>query len=171
MINNVFIGTGSNLGAKIKNCRIAIQMVDSLPDCRVTAQSDFFRTAPVGVEGHDWYVNAVFSIETELPPQDLLTHLLKVEKELGRQRIQKWDPRTIDLDILLYGSQVIDDKELKVPHPLMHSRKFVLVPMAQLAPDLLHPVLGKSIAELLFDLSEGTDQTVSLYKEVPWSDC
>ena len=154
MSETTFIGVGSNLGDKLENCRKAIERVGEIPGCRVTGQSDFFRTSPVGVEGHDWYVNAAFSIEADISAYQLLKSLLAIEKDLGRIRSEKWDPRTIDLDILLYGRVVINEKYLTIPHPYMHLRKFVLLPMSQLIPGLVHPVLGKTIAELLGDLAD-----------------
>ena len=159
MGTTAFIGIGSNLGDKHANCLKSIDMVDDVPGCRVTAQSGFFRTDPVGVEGHDWYVNGVIALEAEIPVYQLLGSLLAIEADLGRERKKKWDPRIIDLDILLFGQDVTDEHDLIVPHPYMHLRKFVLVPMTQLVPDLIHPVLGKTMTELLNSLSE-EDQAV-----------
>ena len=154
MSKTAYIGIGSNLGNKLENCRRAIQLVGKISGCRLTAQSDFFRTAPVGVEGHDWYVNGVISLEAEIPVYALLKSLLAIEADLGRERKKKWDPRTIDLDILLFGQDVTDEQDLTVPHPYLHLRKFVLLPMTQLVPDLVHPVLGKTMSELLDSLPE-----------------
>ena len=154
MSKPAYIGIGSNVGDKLENCRSAIQMVGRISGCRLTAQSDFFRTAPVGVEGHDWYVNGVIVLEAEIPVYQLLKSLLAIEADLGRERKKKWDPRSIDLDILLFGQDVTDEQDLTVPHPYMHLRKFVLVPMTQLVPDLIHPILGKTMAELLDSLAE-----------------
>ena len=154
MSETAYIGVGSNLGDKPDNCRKAIDRVGKVSGCRLTGRSDFFRTSPVGVEGHEWYVNAVISIEADITAYQLLKSLLAIEADLGRKRKKKWDPRTIDLDILLYGQAVMDEKELTIPHPYMHLRKFVLLPMSQLIPDLVHPVLGKTMAELLGDLIE-----------------
>ena len=154
MGETTFIGVGSNLGDKLDNCRKAIDRVGGISGCRLTGQSDFFRTSPVGVEGHGWYVNAVISIESDITAHQLLKSLLAIETDLGRKRNHKWDPRTIDLDILLYGQVVMDVKDLTIPHPYMHLRKFVLLPMSQLITDLVHPVLGKTIVELLGDLAE-----------------
>jgi 2-amino-4-hydroxy-6-hydroxymethyldihydropteridine diphosphokinase len=150
----VYIGVGSNQGDKLANCRKAIEMVNCIPGSRVMAQSDFFQTEPVGVEGHDWYVNCAISVATQMRVHRLLRALLEIEAELKRERKKKWDPRTIDLDILLFGQEFIDNMELVVPHPRMHSRKFVLVPMCQLAPDLIHPLLGKTMRELLETLTD-----------------
>jgi len=154
MSKPAYIGIGSNIGDKLENCRNAIQMVGKISGCSLMAQSDFFRTAPVGVEGHDWYVNGVVSLEVDIPVYQLLKSLLAIEAGLGRERKKKWDPRTIDLDILIFGEDVMDEDDLTVPHPYMHLRKFVLVPMTQLVPDLIHPVLGKTMAELLARLPE-----------------
>lgn len=149
MSKTAYVGVGSNLGAKLSNCLKAIEMVDNIQGCRVMARSDFFRTDPVGVEGHDWYVNGAISLETDLSAHELLNNLLAIEANLGRKRNKKWEPRTIDLDILLFGQDVIDEKDLTIPHPLMHLRKFVLMPMVQLVPNLVHPVLGNTLEELL----------------------
>ncbi len=164
MSKTVYIGVGSNLGDKLENCLKAIERVDNLSGCRLTAQSDFFRTEPVGVEGHDWYVNGVISIEADIPAHQLLNSLLVIEAGLGRERKKKWDPRTIDLDVLLFGQDIIDENDLTIPHPFMHSRKFVLVPMVQLMPDLVHPIMGKTMIELLENLPE-EDQVVSPMEE------
>jgi 2-amino-4-hydroxy-6-hydroxymethyldihydropteridine diphosphokinase len=159
MTKTAYIGVGSNLGDKINNCLEAVVRIDEISGCRVTAQSDFYRTQPVGVEGQDWYVNGVIVLSSDIPAQDLLKGLLAIEVDMGRERKRKWDSRVIDLDILLFGAEVISEKGLQVPHPLMHLRRFVMVPMVSLAPDLVHPVLRKSMAELLVDSSE-KDQSV-----------
>jgi 2-amino-4-hydroxy-6-hydroxymethyldihydropteridine diphosphokinase len=159
MMKTAYIGVGSNLGDKINNCLEAVVRIDEISGCRVTAQSDFYRTQPVGVKGQDWYVNGVIVLSAEISAQDLLKGLLAIEVDMGRERKRKWDSRIIDLDILLFGEKVISEKGLQVPHPLMHLRRFVLAPMVSLAPDLVHPVLRKSMAELLVDSPE-KDQSV-----------
>ncbi|MEA2038405.1 MAG: 2-amino-4-hydroxy-6-hydroxymethyldihydropteridine diphosphokinase [Thermodesulfobacteriota bacterium] len=165
MTKTGYIGIGSNLGDKLNNCLKAIDLIDRTPGCSVEARSRFFRTEPVGVEGQDWYINCAISLSTRLSAQDLLKVLQAVEAGMGRERKDKWASRTIDLDILFFGESVIDRKALRVPHPLMHLRRFVLVPMAQLAPDLRHPVLGKTMVELL-DLLAGERQAVICLEEV-----
>ncbi len=165
MIKTAYIGIGSNLGDKPANCRKAIEMIDRIPECRLTARADLYQTAPVGVKGHDWYVNTAVSVDTGLAAVELLTALLDIETSLGRVRRYKWDPRTVDLDILLFGSDVVREKHLTIPHLLMHKRKFVLVPMAQLASNLPHPVLGRSMADLLGAISHEA-QCVTRLKEV-----
>jgi 2-amino-4-hydroxy-6-hydroxymethyldihydropteridine diphosphokinase len=165
MSKSAYIGVGSNLGDKLENCRSAVRLVGRIPGCRLTGQSDFFRTSPVGVEGQGWYVNSVIALESEISVRQLLKSLLTIEADLGRKRKKKWDSRTIDLDILLFGHDVMDEHDLTVPHPYMHLRKFVLVPMIQLAPDLIHPVLGKTMSRLLEGLSE-EGQTIFPMAEV-----
>jgi 2-amino-4-hydroxy-6-hydroxymethyldihydropteridine diphosphokinase len=161
-MTTAYIGIGSNLGDKLDNCRKSIKMAGRISDTKVTAQSPFYRTEPVGVEGQDWYVNGVISLSTGLSAQDLLKNLLNIEQLMGRERKKKWDSRTIDLDILLYGQEVIEEEDLTIPHPLMHLRRFVLEPMVQLAPDLIHPVLGKSMAVLLEDFREQGQHVIPL---------
>jgi len=154
MRKTAYIGVGSNLGDKPGNCSKAIDLIGGIPGCGLTAQSGVYRTEPVGVEGHAWYVNGVISITSDISAQHLLKNLLAIEVDMGRERKKKWDPRIIDLDILLFGHDVINEKNLTVPHPLMHLRKFVLVPIVELAPNLMHPVLGKTMAELRDSFSE-----------------
>ena len=157
-----YIGIGSNLGDKRDNCLKAIDRINELPGCRVMAQSGFYLTEPVGVKGQDWYLNCVIALSTDMLAQDLLKRLLAIEADMGRERKGRWDPRLIDLDILLFGNEVIDEKGLQVPHPLMHLRRFVLVPMVFLAPNLIHPVLGKTMVELLSISSEEAQSVIPL---------
>ena len=149
MTEKAYIGVGSNLGDKVANCQAAVEKVDSLPWCSVRARSGLYRTEPVDVEDQDWYVNGVIRVDTDLPARDLLMELLAIEASMGRVRKQKWEARIIDLDILLYGDYRIKEEDLIIPHPLMHSRRFVLVPLNQLDPDLVHPVSGRVIWQLL----------------------
>ncbi len=123
-------------------------MMGQLDGCSIKAQSPFYRTEPVGVEGQDSYVNGVVCLDTDLSAEDLLACLLDIEAHMGRVRLKKWDARLIDLDILLFGSRIIRKPDLMVPHPLMHLRRFVLAPLLKIAPELMHPVLGKTIWEL-----------------------
>ena len=151
---SVFIGIGSNLGDRQKNCLRAVELMDRMADCRITGYSDWYLTKPVGVEGQEWYVNGVVSLTTDISPQDLLKRLLKIEANMGRVRNERWGPRSIDLDILMFGQEIIQESNLKIPHPRMHLRRFVLEPMTQLAPDLVHPELGLSMKVLLENLSD-----------------
>jgi len=161
-VTAVFISIGSNIGDKTGYCLSALDRMDRIPGCTVKARSSLYRTEPVGVEGQDWYVNGVAELEVELTARVLLDRLLAIEKEMGRERRKKWDSRTLDLDILLFGSQAIHEKDLIVPHPLMHERRFVLAPLTELAPDLIHPVLGKTITELLEKVPDDGQQVMPL---------
>lgn len=154
MTKTAYIGIGSNLGDKLNNCLKAAEQAKEIPGCGFQALSRFFRTKPVGVAGQDWYINGVIALRTDISARDLLKALLAIEVQMGRERKQKWGSRAIDLDILLYGEDVIREDGLKVPHPYMHLRRFVLVPMVQLAPDVIHPVLGQTMNELLEQLPE-----------------
>lgn len=146
-----YVGLGSNLGDKATNIKQALALLDAAAGVRLKQAAPFYRTAPVGYTKQDWFINTVAEIYTELPPHTLLTLLLTLEKKLGRVRLQHWGPRTIDLDLLLYGSEIITTKELVVPHPHMHERAFVMVPLADLAPDIVIPGRGKAaeLAQLL----------------------
>jgi len=154
MSETAYIAIGSNLGRKVFNCREAVERMGLMPGSRVLAESGLFRTEPIGVHDQDWYVNGVVVVETDLLPRPLLRALLAIEAALGRERKEKWAARIIDLDILLYGQVVIDEADLKIPHPLMHLRRFVMVPMNRLAPHLMHPVLQRTMAEILAELPE-----------------
>ena len=157
-----YIGIGSNLEDKRQNCLRAVEMVEQIPDSERTGLSDWYLTEPVGVKGQDWYVNGVLSISTKMSAPDLLRRLQAIESDMGRVRRKRWESRIIDLDILLYGHEIINQKDLKVPHPLMHLRKFVLVPLVQLAPDLIHPSLGVTMAELLRRVMNNGQEVVPL---------
>ena len=158
-MKTAYVGIGSNLGDRKGYCMAALERMAEIPGCKVLGHSDWYLTEPVGVEGQDWYVNGAASLSARIPAEDLLAHLLAIEKHLGRVRAERWGPRTIDLDLLLFGEEIINSSNLKVPHPLMHLRRFVLVPMAQLAPHAIHPVLGLTI-EALLEQSPGSSQDV-----------
>jgi len=153
-----YIGLGSNVGDRKANCRKAEELLKA--GGRVRKMSSFYCTEPVGFKDQADFLNAVVEIETELAPQDLLALCHRIEQELGRTRDQRWGPRTIDLDILLYGGDAIRDPVggLTIPHPLLAERRFVLVPLAEIAPRAVHPVLGRSIEQLLAERSD--DQRV-----------
>ena len=154
MSETAYIAIGSNLGSKALNCRLAVERLGLISGCRVVAHSGLFRTEPIGVRDQDWFVNGVVAVETVLPPRVLLETLLATEAGMGRERNEKWAARIIDLDILLYGQAMIDEADLRIPHPLMHLRRFVMVPINRLAPHLVHPVLQRTMAELLAGLPE-----------------
>jgi 2-amino-4-hydroxy-6-hydroxymethyldihydropteridine diphosphokinase len=161
-MKTAYIGIGSNLGEKLENCKQAINLMGQMPDSNVTAQANYYLSEPVGVTGQDWYLNTVISIATDLSPHDLLEKLLKIERSLGRVRLKKWEARIIDLDLLLFDLDIIKSERLSVPHPLMHQRRFVLKPMIDLSPELKHPILNKTMAELLDDLKQDTHKIYPL---------
>lgn len=149
-MSQAFIGVGSNLGDRERTIQQAKDLLGSLRGVRMLACSKLLETEPVGGPAEqDKYLNAVWQIETELTPKQLLEQLLDIERVLGRVRKEKDGPRTIDLDLLFYDQEVIDRSELVIPHPRVHERFFVLEPMAELDPDFRHPVLKKTVLELL----------------------
>lgn len=150
-----YIGIGSNLGDKISNCRCAIEEMGHLPGCHVAACSSLYKTEPEGVTGQGWYINCVSQLATDLSPTQLIKALLSIEHAMGRRRRKRWEARIIDLDILLFGQEVIRSHDVMIPHPLLHQRRFVLEPLAQLAPELIHPVLKTTIRQLLHGLPRG----------------
>jgi len=156
----VYIGVGSNLGDKPHNCRHSLQRINQLPGCEVTTCSDIFKTEPDGVTGQDWYANCVAEIKTRHTPFQVLKDLLAIEYDMGRTRTKRWESRIIDLDILLFGQAIMESDNLTIPHPLLHKRRFVLEPLVQLAPNLVHPVLNVTIRQLFNELPKGSSAEV-----------
>lgn len=150
---DAYIALGSNLGDRELNLLRGVAEVGRLPESRVTALSSFYETSPVGTVVQDAFYNAVLCLSTRLDARTLLTHLLRIEHEtFKRVRTVLQGPRRMDLDLLLYGSDTINDVDLVVPHPRLPERRFVLQPLCEIAPDLLHPLTGSSICELLASL-------------------
>jgi 2-amino-4-hydroxy-6-hydroxymethyldihydropteridine diphosphokinase len=158
-----YVALGSNMGDGLNNCRQALEAISSDRRNRVVRYSPFYCTEPVGKKDQGWFVNGVAAVETSLPPRELLEFLLSIEKEMGRIRRERWGPRVIDLDILIYGEERIDQEGLQVPHPRLQERRFVLIPLRDIAPDLKHPILGKTISQILSELK--TDEKVQLLAE------
>src|SRR5262245_54607506 len=150
MPHRVHIGIGSNLGDRRANTVEAIEQVGQLPGTRVVRASSLYESEPLG-DAKTWFVNSVIEIESELGADALLKKLQAIEEAMGRKRVKgkRWGSRIIDLDILLFDQDVIDKRTLKIPHPEMHKRRFVLLPLAELAPQVIHPQLGQSISTLL----------------------
>ncbi len=142
-----YIGIGSNLGNREDNCKEAIRLLKE-NGIVVKKQSSMYETEPWGVKDQPKFINMAIEIETDKKPEELLSVLKNIEKQIGRTETIKWGPRIIDLDILLYDDLILDLPELKIPHPLMHERDFVLKPLSEIAPDKRHPVIGKTVKEM-----------------------
>jgi dihydroneopterin aldolase/2-amino-4-hydroxy-6-hydroxymethyldihydropteridine diphosphokinase len=144
----VYIGIGSNIGNRQKNCLRAIELLEKR-GVIIKERSSMYETEPWGIKDQPKFINMVVEIETVLNPNELLRILKDVEKKVGRKESLKWGPRIIDLDILLVDDIILNEDNLKIPHPLMHKRDFVLQPLCEIAPDIKHPLLKLSINELL----------------------
>jgi dihydroneopterin aldolase/2-amino-4-hydroxy-6-hydroxymethyldihydropteridine diphosphokinase len=146
--HKVYISLGSNMGDKEKNLNAALEEIKKFPGTKINKLSAFITTEPFGYTEQDVFLNAAAELETLFTPEELLKELLAAEQKLGRVREIKWGPRVIDLDILIYDDEIIDEENLTIPHPWMNERMFVLEPLAEIAPNLLHPVSRKRIWEL-----------------------
>ena len=150
MPHRSFIGIGSNLGDRRANCREARDRLQELPQTRVMKESSLYESEPHG-NAKTWFGNSVVEIETEVSPAELLKQLEAIETAMGRKRVRgkRWGSRIIDLDILFYDKEIVNKRNLKIPHPRLANRRFVLVPLSELAPQLIHPGLNVSVSELL----------------------
>lgn len=151
-----YISLGANIGDRLKQLEQAVAKLSGHQEITIKALSSFYETKPVGVEDQPYFINAVVKLETSLPPLALLAVTQSVEQALGRERKEKWGPRVIDLDILLYGNENIQLESLTVPHPRMTERGFVLLPLEEICPDLRLPD-GRSIRECRQQLSDTDD--------------
>ena len=166
-VHAAYISVGSNLGDKLDNCLNGINALVTTGTNQLQGVSRFYRTSPVDYTDQDWFVNAVVKISTRLSPSDLLDELQAIQRGMGRKADTiRFGPRVIDLDILFYDDQVMHTPELEIPHPRMHKRAFVLQPICDINPSIVHPVLGKTAAVLLASI-EDTDQRVMLMPNQP----
>jgi len=148
-----YIGVGSNLGNREKNCYHAIELLEKRRIV-VKKKSSLYETEPWGEQDQPQFINMALEVETELEPYKLLRALKAIEKEMGREKTLKWGPRIIDLDILLFDSLFLRDNSLQIPHPLMHERAFVLKPLCEIAPEKIHPLLKARMCDLLEKLQK-----------------
>jgi 2-amino-4-hydroxy-6-hydroxymethyldihydropteridine diphosphokinase len=156
MPNIIYLSLGSNVGDRKAQLRDAQDRLAKLG--RVIAVSSFYETEPVELTQQPWFLNCAVAIETSDTPAQLMASVLRIEEEMGRRRVQNKGPRSIDIDILLFADVIMESSELTIPHPAMHHRRFVLEPLAEIAPQALHPVFHKTVRELLDQLPAG--QTV-----------
>lgn len=153
MRKTVYLSLGSNIGDRGANLEQAIERLRGVGD--VVAVSSIYETEPVEFERQAWFLNCAVTLETDKLPKQLLAAILRIEREMGRRRILAKGPRLIDIDVLLFGASIIDTPQLTVPHPAMHERRFVLEPLAEIAPEARHPVFKKTVRELREALPKG----------------
>lgn len=153
-----WLSLGSNLGDSMQQLATAVTLIGSDVELtQVHRLSPVYRTKAWGNTEQPDFLNMAVELRTALPAAELMQSLLAVERKMGRERLEKWGPRTIDIDLLFYRDETIREPQLQVPHPLLHERRFVLLPMNDLSPELIHPVLGKSIARLLADCPDQSE--------------
>jgi 2-amino-4-hydroxy-6-hydroxymethyldihydropteridine diphosphokinase len=152
----VYLGLGSNIGDKKSFIKSAGNEISKLTGTKVIKSSSLYKTEPWGIKNQDYFLNSVLEIETALNPKDFLSELKKIESDLGRIKRHKWYEREIDIDILFFGDLVLTDDFVNIPHPEIQNRNFVLIPMCELNPDFIHPVLNRTVQDLLNDTQDNS---------------
>lgn len=159
--HEALLSVGSNIGDKIVNCRKGMDALTTAGNIKLIKQSRFYKTEPVDYTDQAWFVNGAFKIRTDLGPNELFEKIKGIERNAGRRSQSiRYGPRILDLDILLYDDRVIDTETLKIPHPRMHKRRFVLMPVCDIDPNINHPELNKSVGQLLEALDETSQEVI-----------
>ncbi|MBI4666953.1 MAG: 2-amino-4-hydroxy-6-hydroxymethyldihydropteridine diphosphokinase [Nitrospinae bacterium] len=159
-----YLSLGSNVGDRAGYIRAAVELLIAGGGAALAATGRFYETEPVGEKDQPWFVNTAIMIETSMTPEGLLARLKQIEKQMGRIDTGRWGPRVIDMDIIFYDGLVMDTAELKIPHPLAHARRFVMAPLADMAPEFVHPALGRTVKGILSSIADD-GQTVRVFKE------
>jgi 2-amino-4-hydroxy-6-hydroxymethyldihydropteridine diphosphokinase len=163
MTNTAYISVGSNMGDRLNNCATGIRRLDETGDVRVERVSEFYLTEPMDFLDQDWFVNGALKVSTRLDPFGLLAVLKTIELNMGRKKADvRYGPRILDFDIIFYNNEIIDAPQLVVPHPRMHRREFVLRPICDLCPGIVHPVLNTNIRELMQEIKAGGPQCIKI---------
>lgn len=160
-----YLGLGTNMGDRLSNLVGAKDRLRSISGVRLRKTSSIYETEPIGMSAANSFLNAACSVMTSLSPYQLVCSLKDLEWEMGRQNKGKMKPRIIDVDLLMYGSRKIQEDDLTIPHPRMHQRRFVLIPLCEIAPEAVHPVLKKNVYDILLEL--GDEDSVEFYSEFP----